>query len=384
MKIYKYSILVIFVFVGFLGAFLSGYFLNEYFRSQTGKFPVLHQAYNILSNHEYQDLPQEKVLEYGMIRGMLQSSNDPHAAFLEPVEHELQTNNLQGSFGGIGIELSKNDIGEVLIYPIENGPAARAGLLKNDRLISVEDLSVSEATRIEDITAALRGPEGSKVTITVAREAAPSPLEFTIERERIHLPSVTWRSDADYPSVGILKVNLIAESTPSEVQSAVEKLKRLGADRFVLDLRDNGGGLLSAGIDTAKLFLNEGEIIKQQYRGEEVETFRVNSPGPLTDLTMTIIINQSTASSAEIIAGVLQAHGKAILIGEPSFGKDSIQLVFDLQDDSSIRVTAAKWWIPGLEPPIGEHGLQPDIHVSPNDSEIDVVLEAAINYMVQQ
>jgi carboxyl-terminal processing protease len=384
MKINKISYLVIIVLVGFIGAFLSGYFLSAYFNSLNSEFPLLNEAYSILNNHEYGDLPQQKVLEYGMIRGLLQSSNDPYASFLEPVQHELASNNLQGSFGGIGVELSQNQVGEVLIYPIENGPADRGGLLQEDRLLSVDEIIISNETNFDEINAALRGPVDSKVKVTVAREPDFSPLEFQIKRERIHLPSVTWRKDADHPSVGIIKVNLIAESTPDEIQNAVKELQDRGSNLFVLDLRDNGGGLLSAGVDTARLFLSEGEILHQQFKGEEVETFSVNSPGPFIDLPFVIVINQSTASAAEIIAGALQSYGRAILIGEPSFGKDSIQLVFDLQDDSSIRVTSAKWWIPGIEPSIAESGLQPDVNITQDESGADIVLEAAVRYMLQQ
>lgn len=372
------------VFLGFLGAFFSGYFLRASLSPLSSQYPLLSEAYNILENHEYEVLPEERELEYGMIRGMLQASNDPHAAFLEPVQNELQSNNLQGSFGGIGVELSKTEEGDILVFPIENGPAAVSGVLMSDRLLSVDDLIINPATSLEDVVAAIRGPEGTVVAITVSRASSSTSLEFQIKRQPIHLPSITWRSDLDNPQVGILKVNLIAESTPDELKDAVESLQDHGADRFILDLRDNGGGLLSAGIETARLFLEEGDILEQQYKGQAIETFDVKSPGPLSDMPLAVLINGSTASAAEIIAGALQAHGKAMLIGEPSYGKDSVQLIFDLQDDSSIRVTAAKWWIPGLQPPVSEHGLQPDIQVPPDDSDLDPVLSAAVEFLLQQ
>ena len=159
---------------------------------------------------------------------------------------------------------------------------------------------------------------------------------------------------------------------------AVEELQALGSNKLILDLRDNGGGLLTASVEIVKLFLNEGIILQQQYRGKDVETFSTHTPGPLTEVPLVVLINRNTASAAEIIAGALQVHSRAQLIGEPTFGKDSVQLIFDLADKSSLQITAAKWWIPGIDPPIGENGLRPDIPVSQEESGIDNILAAAV------
>jgi carboxyl-terminal processing protease len=370
--------------VGFGGAFLSGFFLKSYFVSQSNEFLLLNQATNIFTNHTYFELPELKSLEYGMIRGMLQASGDPFATFLEPVQHELETNNLQGSFGGIGVELNHNDKGDVLIYPIVDGPAYNAGIQEGDQLISVGDLTITQFMPLDDIHAALRGPIGDKVKVSVIREVNSSPLEFQIKRERIHLPSVSWYIDPDNLTIGIIRVNVIADSTPDEIQEAILDMGKKGATHYVLDLRDNGGGLLTAGVDTARLFLKDGVVIEQQYRGDEVETFDVKKPGSLQDIPIIILVNHSTASAAEIIAGSLQAHNRALLVGETTFGKDTIQLVFDLDDDSSLHVTAAKWWIPGLYPPVGENGLQPEIAISPGEDGSDLILEGAIQSLIDQ
>jgi carboxyl-terminal processing protease len=160
--------------------------------------------------------------------------------------------------------------------------------------------------------------------------------------------------------------------------NAVENLQEGGINKYILDLRDNGGGLLTASVETARLFLKDGIILQQQYRGEEVETFTTRSPGPLSDIPLVVLINKNTASAAEIIAGALQVHSRAQLIGESSFGKDTIQLIFDLEDDSSLHITAAKWWIPGIDHPIGDSGLEPDIQATQDESDFDYYLEAAI------
>ena len=367
--------------LGLLGAFLSGFFLDSYFDSQTNEFSILHQAYNILINHSYIDLPDASVLEHGMIKGLVESSEDPYASFQEPVQHELESNNLQGSFGGIGVEFSYTHDGDLLIYPVANGPASEAGIQNGDRLLMVDPLVITSETNLDEVQAAIRGPVGESLKITIFRAEPESTLDFNIRREVIHLPSVTWRTAAEHPDIGIIIVHIIAESTVDEIKNAVLELEKSGASKFVLDLRDNGGGLLTAGVETARLFLKDGIILQQQYRGQDVETFRTRKPGSLSDLTLVVLINHNTASAAEIIAGSVQSHGRALLIGENSYGKDSIQLVFDLDDGSSIHVTAAKWWIPDLTPPIGEGGLIPDIPVPQTEDQMDMILNAAVEHL---
>lgn len=379
----RYLLITLLVAAGFVSAFFSGYFLKEYFGSGTQVFSVLDQAFDILISHDYLDLPETKILEYGMIRGMVLASGDPHATFHEPVQHELESNNLQGRFGGIGSELIRGQNGVILIYPIVGGPAFRAGIIDSDHLLSVDDLILTPDLNLDHIKAALRGPVGSSVKIIVAREPTLTQHEFTIKREETHLPSVTWRIIQDYPTIGLINVKIIAETTPKEILNAVEQMQMKGAAQFILDLRDNGGGLLTAGVKTAELFLKDGIILQQQYRGQEVETFHASTSGPLLDLPLIVLVNHNTASSAEIIAGALQAHSRAQLVGEPTFGKDTIQLIFDLEDDSSLHVTAAKWWIPGISPPLGEHGLQPDINLIQDESGVDLLLDAAIQVLLE-
>ena len=377
----RYLLIFLLVAAGFISAFLSGYFLRSFIDSPSDEFLVLNQAYSILLNHAYLDLPESKSLEYGMIRGLLQASGDPYATFQEPAQHELESNNLQGSFGGIGVELTRNQDGDILVYPIGASPAHLAGIQDGDQLISVDNLNISPETSLDDIKAAIRGPVGDIVKISVIRD---TQLDFHIRRAQIHLPSVTWHITPDNPTIGIINVNIIAESTSEEIQNAVKEMQGKGSNLFILDLRDNGGGLLTAGVDIAKLFLENGSILEQKYRGKKVETFDVKSPGQFVDLPLIILINNNTASAAEIVAGAIQVDDRALLVGQPTFGKDSIQLIFNLQDDSSLHVTAAKWWIPGLSPALTDIGLQPDIAIIPDDSGQDLVMKAAIQSLLER
>lgn len=359
------------------GAFAGGYLLRAR-QEAPGSFPVLVEAYSLLEQHGLKDLPPKPELEYGMIRGMVQAYDDPYTVFVDPPQHELESNTLEGSFGGIGTSLEIDSEGYWVLYPFPDSPAREAGLQDGDRLLAVDGLEIAVATPLETVQAAIRGRVGTRVRLTVGRAPGYTALDVTVKRAEIPLPSVTWRLDLERPTLGVIEVNLIAASTADEIRRAAEDLQGQGATHLILDLRDNPGGLLTAGIDIARLFLSQGTVIEQQYRGREVETYRVERPGPLAEVPLAVLINHSSASAAEIIAGALKAQGRAIVVGEPSFGKDSIQLIFELQDQSSLHVTAAHWWVPGLEPPIGGNGVQPDIAASGDDpNRPDPVIAAA-------
>ena len=378
-RAYFYTLIVIlFTTIGFA----AGYFVKSLASDNLAKMTVLNQAYNILQSHGWKSLPEAPALEYGMIRGMVQAYNDPYTVFVEPVEHELQSNTLQGSFGGSGVRLGRDSDGNFVLFPFPDSPAEKAGVLDGDRLLAVDGTPVTPDTPTETVQAALRGPVGEWVEVEISRPPDFKKLKLKIKRAEIPLPSVTWHIDPDESNLGVIEVNVIASSTPDEILSAVEDLSQRGAKVFILDLRDNYGGLLTAGVDTARLFLKDGEVIQQQYRNQDIETFRVEKPGALRDIPLAVLVNQNTASAAEIIAGSLQANKRAELIGTPTYGKDTIQLVFDLSDSSSLHVTAAKWWIPGLEQTLAG-GLQPDIPIEMIDTNgPDLMIQAAIQSLL--
>ena len=362
-------------------SFVAGFFFHQHTLDGEVQFPILTQAYDILLNHGYSEPPAAPALEYGMIRGMLSAYGDPYTSFSEPAQHELQTNALQGAFGGIGVTLDNDVLGFYVLFPFPDSPAARAGIQDGDRLLKVDTLSITTETSSESIQAALRGPVDDPVKLTIARAPDYYELELLVERMDITLPSVAWHIDPVEPRLGIVQINLVAATSQQEIINAFSDLHSRGALVYALDLRNNAGGLLEAGVDISRLFLSSGVIIEQQYRGQPVQTYSTDKPGELATYPLVVLVNHSTASAAEIIAGSLQANDRAILIGAPTFGKDTIQLVFDLEDGSSLHVTAAHWWIPGLDQSFANHGLQPDILVDPaSASAKDPLIDAAIKY----
>lgn len=380
----RYFLFTIFCFLLLTIGFAAGFIVNPQSVLNGQDFPILDEAYNILGKNGLTPVAESPNLEYGMIRGMLQAYGDPHTIFVEPAQHELESNSLQGSFGGIGVRFGRDAEDQLILYPFSGSPAREAGIQDGDRLLTVGELSIKSDTPIDTIQAALRGPVGTPVALTIARPPDFEPVELSVKRAEFPLPSVAWHLEASEPRLGVVEVNMISANTPSEILNAFQDLRNQGATSFVLDLRDNGGGLLDAGIDTARLFLKDGTIIQQRYRDKEVQTYRVDKAGELVDIPVAVLINENTASAAEIIAGALQASHRAQLIGSPSYGKDTIQLVFVLNDGSSLHVTTAHWWVPGLEPPIGENGLQPDILIEgENDpNSTDAALQAAKQLLI--
>lgn len=364
--------------------FFAGYYYRDN-QSLPHAFPILQQAHQILIDNAMKDIPADPALEYGMIRGMLEAYDDPYTIFLEPQQHELLSQSLEGKFGGIGAEISMDDGGNWLLFPFPDNPAEKAGIQKGDRLLEIDDNIVTSEWTSDQIQEAIRGPVGEKVKLIIGQAPNFSPITKTIHRAEIQLPSITWRLDVESHWIGIIKINLMAATTKDEILEAVDKLKTQKATHFILDLRDNPGGYLSAGIEIARLFLSDGVIMEQQYPNKDVQQFKVTQRGEFADLPIVLLINRNSASASEVAAGALQINGRAILVGEPSYGKDTIQLIFDLKDGSSIRVTAAKWWIPGIENSIGEFGLKPDILIMQSeDKSTDDILKAAIVYWQEQ
>lgn len=357
-------------------AFLIGFFFREVRDGASADYSLLREAQSVLEDNALNPLPAEPALEYGMIRGMLQAYNDPYTVFVDPPQHEIQTDQLQGKFGGIGTRLDRDSDNYVLLYPLPDSPAARYGILEGDRLLKVDNLETPAGVDIALVEAAIRGPAGESVSLVVAQAPAFEPRTISVVRAEVPLPSTTWNLAPDAPQVGLIHVNLIAASTADEITRAVEDLRSRGAQSLILDLRNNGGGLLDAGIDVVRLFLSQGTIIQQNYRNQSEKTYSVEKPGLLVDMPLVVVVNKNSASAAEIIAGVLQSSGRAKLVGEPTFGKDTVQLVFDLSDGSSVHVTSGKWSIPGQVVP-----LQPDVLIPDDPNNPNAPVSAAVQIL---
>ena len=350
-----------------------GFFAHSTFLRYRGEFGLVRQAKDILQENTVSDIPDETFLQYGMIRGLLNTLDDPYTYFVEPAEHEVHADELAGRFGGVGIELARDTDNNWRIYPLPDSPAVAVGIQSGDVLLMVDDLKINADTLEIELLSALRGEIDDPVSLTVLR--AGKRITYSIKREAIDLPSVTWYLLPEKPQFGMIQINRIAETTAEEIKTGVETLQQEGAQAFLLDLRNNGGGLVDAGVEISRLFLTKGDVLHKTLKHEEVTVFAAEEAGSLCNTTIVVLINGNTASSAEIVAGALQNLQRANLIGSPSFGKTSIQFVFDLRDGSSIHVTSGFWSIPGQEFP-----LQPDVLIGEDQTEAEI-LQTAIEIL---
>lgn len=322
------------------------------------------EAWDRVRNNFIGTVPSDTVREYGAIRGALATLDDRYTTFIEPQSRALERDHMRGSFGGIGVSFTRNERGEIVLAPVPDGPAARAGVQRGDILISIDGVALPAPATFEDV-ARIRGEVGTSVTIEVLR--AGQRLAFTIVREKIEVNSVEWRPitttiAGQLATIGYLRITGFTERTGEEVKRA---LGALDSQAYLIDLRDNGGGLLSAAVDVASEFLTDGVVAFEKRRGQPEVAFQVRSDRSqrVGDKPIAVLINGNSASAAEVVAGAIQDHKRGPLIGEKSFGKGSVQLIFDLADGSAVRITVAKWLTPNRRELDGI-GLTPDIAVT--------------------
>lgn len=359
-------------------AFFTGYLARAAWPPPGEELYLLREAKRLLEAHYLDPLPESIELERGMIRGMVDTLDDPFTTLVDPAVHELQRDDLSGEYGGIGAIITRDESRLVHLAPFEDSPAERAGIEEGDTLHQVDDLVINVQTRLEEISAAIRGPLGSEVTLLVSKtEDSEDASEIRILRESIPLPSVTSYAHPDDPTVGVIAITIFSEKTPGEVEEHFSSLRQEGMTALVLDLRDNSGGLLDSAIEVARFFLDDGLILKEiQSEGKIVE-HSAESPGEGASIPLSVLVNGGTASAAEIVAGALQANGRAALVGQKTFGKGSVQLVFELRDGSSLHVTSARWLTAnGIA--LDQRGLKPDIPLDSEAETTDIILQKAL------
>jgi carboxyl-terminal processing protease len=310
----------------------------------------------------YVEEVHSKDLVYGAIRGMLETL-DPHSSFMPPeVYREMQVET-QGSFGGLGIEITVRDRQLTVVSPIEGTPADQAGILTGDRIVKINGEPTKDMTLIEAVRK-LRGPRGSQVTITIMREGFSEGRDFAITREIIEVHSVRSFDLGD--KIGYIRLGSFQEKTARDLERALEQFQSSGAQALVLDLRNNPGGLLSQAVQVADLFLKKGQLIvytEGRARNQDLR-FSAEHTKNLPQVPMVLLVNGGSASASEIVAGALQDHKRAVILGTTTFGKGSVQTVIPLNDGSGLRLTTAKYFTPRGETIHGK-GITPDILVEP-------------------
>jgi len=323
---------------------------------------------------------------FGAVGGMVDAIDDPYTSFMTPNENSEFHKSLQGELEGIGAELTLRDGMVVVVAPLKGSPAADAGLEPEDIIIEVDGKDI-QGRPLHEVVQVIRGPKGTKVALKIIRKGVDEPFETQIIRASIKVPSVEYETKKTATgAIGYIELNQFGEDSVNEVKNALKDLRDENIKGLVLDVRFNGGGYLEGAVQIVSMFLREGKVVTVERReGEPVNHYVSGRPSD-PDIPLAILINEGSASASEILAGALQDAKRAAVVGKTSFGKGTVQEVFDLPGNASVRITVAKWLTPSGKD-LGKGGIIPDIEVERTREQIskniDPQLERAMEYILE-
>ncbi len=369
----------------FVTAFIINFFyFNFAFSSENEIYKKIDLFGEVLEkiNKEYVDEINQSESMDSAINGLLQSL-DPYSSYMSPeIYNEMQTET-SGEFGGLGIEVSMESGVVKVISPIDDTPASKAGIKAGDYIVKINDTQVQGKSLTEAVEL-MRGPVGSSINLTIRRRGEKKALTFNIIREIIQIKSV--KSDLLEKNIGYIRLTSFNENSGKQIEREINKLEKdKKVKAYILDLRNNPGGLLSQAIRISDFFLEDGEIVSTKSRKTSENRKWFAKKGDLTNgKTLVVLINYGSASASEIVAGALKDHKRAILIGENSFGKGSVQSIIPLKNEGAIRITVAKYYLPSGKS-ISQVGVSPDIEVDEDSDDFLIKTETdnQLNYALK-
>ncbi|MDC0396592.1 S41 family peptidase [Candidatus Pelagibacter sp.] len=333
-------------------------------------------------NKEYVDEINQSESMDSAINGLLQSL-DPYSSYMSPEIFEEMQTETSGEFGGLGIEVSMEAGVVKVITPIDDTPASKAGLKAGDYIVKINDIQV-QGKSLSEAVDLMRGPVGSGIELTVRRRGVKKALTFNVVREIIEVQSV--KSELLENDIGYLRLTSFNDNSSQQIKKQIKKLKKnKNLNSYILDLRNNPGGLLSQAIKITDFFLENGEIVSTKSRKKSENRKWFAKKGDILDgKTLLVLINYGSASASEIVAGALKDHKRAILVGENSYGKGSVQSIIPLKNKGAIRLTVAKYYLPSGKS-ISEVGVRPDIEVNEEggDFRIKTDTDNQLNYAIK-
>jgi len=342
-------------------------------------FALFWEAWTVIQDHFYGGPLDPEVLREGAIRGLAEATEDQHTVYQNSEEAERSRERIRGSFVGVGIRIELRDETPFVLTPLPDSPAERAGIRANEFVVAVDGVS-TRGMSLDEFGRRVRGEEGTSVVLTMQPEGSEDTRDVSVERARVLVPSVT---KDQFDEIGYVRIANFGSRTSRELSEALDELETAGITALVLDLRNNPGGLLDASVRVAAQFLARGQtILIQEHRHEGRTRWRVQDEGGDTTTPILVLVNGGSASASEIVAGALQAHGRAQLMGEETFGKGSMQELHQLSDESIMRVTSGIWITPN-DVNLNDSGLTPDVpHASsdgPYGGEDDELLQEALS-----
>ena len=374
MKIIKYYSII----------FLSFFYLSSANSSEVDIYKKIDLFGEVLEkiNREYIDEINQSESMDSAINGLLQSL-DPYSSYMSPeILEEMQTET-SGEFGGLGIEVSMEAGVVKVISPIDDTPASKAGIKAGDYIVKINDTQV-QGKSLSEAVDLMRGPVGSSIELTVRRRGEKKALTFNITREIIEIQSV--KSELLEENIGYIRLTSFNENSSDQIEKQIKKLKKnKNLNSFILDLRNNPGGLLNQAIRISDFFLENGEIVSTKSRKKSDNRKWFAKKGDITDgKTLLVLINYGSASASEIVAGALKDHKRAIVIGENSYGKGSVQSIIPLKNRGAIRLTVAKYYLPSGKS-ISEVGVRPDIEVNEEGDNFKIRTDTdnQLNYAIK-
>ncbi len=319
---------------------------------------------------------------YGAISGMASSLGDPYTVFFSPKENKLFNEEIHGSFGGIGAEIGIKDKLLTIISPLKDTPSSKAGIKSGDKILKIDKTETTDMT-VDGAINLIRGPQGTEVTLVILRPGERTTREFKMIRENIEIPTIDTELRAD--NIFVIKFYSFSENSANLFKGAIDRFISSGSHKLVLDMRGNPGGYLDAAVNIGSLFIDEGKTIVSEDFGQNKKPVVYRSHGPkLFDdkLDFVVLVDSGSASAAEILAGALKEHGIATLVGTRTFGKGSVQELLPVTEDTSLKVTVARWLTPnGLS--ISEHGLDPDVSVPFTQKDFDAKKDPQMDKAVE-
>ena len=333
-------------------------------------------------NKEYVDEINQSESMDSAINGLLQSL-DPYSSYMSPEIFEEMQTETSGEFGGLGIEVSMEAGVVKVITPIDDTPASKAGLKAGDYIVKINDIQV-QGKSLSEAVDLMRGPVGSGIELTVRRRGAKKALTFNVVREVIEVQSV--KSELLENNIGYLRLTSFNDNSSQQIKKQIKKLKKnKNLNSYILDLRNNPGGLLTQAIKISDFFLENGEIVSTKSRKKSENRKWFAKKGDILDgKTLLVLINYGSASASEIVAGALKDHKRAILVGENSYGKGSVQSIIPLKNKGAIRLTVAKYYLPSGKS-ISEVGVRPDIEVNEEGDNFRIKTDTdnQLNYAIK-
>ncbi|MBN2407710.1 MAG: S41 family peptidase [Elusimicrobia bacterium] len=330
-------------------------------------------AFVLIKENYVEEITVEELI-YGALNGMVDSL-DPYSQFMEPDEADIVKSDTEGEFGGLGIRITTRDGYIVVVTPLPDTPAYRMGIMPGDKIVKIEG-EPAGGISLRDAVKKLRGPKGTKVAISIDREGEDELLDFTVTRDII-VPEKVYSNIMDN-NIGYVRLVEFTEDAPDKLKKALMEFKEKNLDGIIFDLRNNPGGLLNAAVEVSEFFIKKGQLIvyTKGRRADQNRQFHSSKDPIVGDVPLVVLINKGSASGSEIVAGCIKDISRGLIMGEKSFGKASVQSIIDLEDDSALRLTTAKYYTPsGIS--IHDKGIDPDI-------EIPLTKEQRIQIIKQQ